>query len=94
MDGLSSPAIPPVSPKAPVDPAEFVALQAIVQVLTAVLANLAAGSGEISASDWVREITTMIQGNIQRATMPDRLREGALENVERILGGISFGQKL
>jgi hypothetical protein len=71
--------------KAEVDLAEFVALQAIAQVLAASMANLAADSGKTSATLWVREITTLVQDSIQRATMPDRLREDALESVDRIL---------
>lgn len=90
MDGLASNAIIPQSPKVSVDPAQFIALQVIIQVLVVGTANLVSERANISAAEWLKATTTNARETIQRSTMANHLRWAALEHVENILGSISF----
>ena len=91
------PTIPPPPRDPPleiVDPAEFVALRAIVMALAAVIATQNERSGGMPAQNWINNVAVACGDVIRRATVnmsdPNGFRIKAMDYVNLILGGIRF----
>jgi hypothetical protein len=74
-----------------VDPAEFLALSAIV---VALLAEMAGDMERSVGEDWIKNIGTgsaeYIQSIVFKTTGMERYRAAALKHIDRILASISF----
>lgn len=90
-------AAPPKSPKPiTVNPAEFLALRAIVLALVHEIARTQERSGGGNAQDWTKELSVVCQDVIIGTEInvedrdPEEIRREAKGEVNNILGGLRF----
>jgi hypothetical protein len=94
------PRIPDIQPPLPqspvpiVDPADFIALRAVVLALTGVMAIQNENFRGLPAQNYINNIADICADSIRNAKIegpePERIRSEALKAVNHVLGGVRF----
>jgi hypothetical protein len=92
-DNLTPPSLPPLIT---IDPAEFIALRAIVMALVGAVAAQNEGLGGAPAQTWINNVAIRCTDAIRTAKIKmsdldaEGLRRKTLDHVNSILGGVRF----